>query len=173
MSRLAEAILASLVILSACSAAAASSVLDPRTLGTNGAPIDQAEQRLGLAFAALNTADELGVSGTEVSVLAKRLNNALDLLSDARMFEKIGNSSAAAECASQSLAISEGVREEAEALRETTSRALFSGRVTLLALALVVGLIAAVVFYYVYRARRRPGMEKILRMGIGRKEEVG
>jgi len=173
MSRLAEAILASLVLLSACSAAVGSSALNPRVMGTNGPPIDEAEQRLRLAFAALNAADELGVSETEVSVLANRLNNALDLLSDARVFEEIGNGSAASEYASRSGAISDNVREDAEDFGERTSEALFSKRVAIFALAPVVGLIGAVVFYLAYRGRRRPSMEKILRMGIRRKQEGG
>jgi len=173
MSRLAEAIVASLVLLSACSTAAASSALNPRIMGTNGPPIDEAEQRLRLAYAALNAADELGVSGAEVSVLANRLNNALDLLSDARVFEKIGNGTAASEYASRSGAISDSVREDAEDFGERTSEALFSKRFAIFALAPVVGLIGAVVFYLAYRGRRRPSMEKILRMGIRRKQEDG
>jgi len=134
--------------------------------------INEAEEKLQLAFNALNQANEVGASEIEVSELAQRLDTALTLLMEARAVRVGGNNSLAADYAFRSIAASDGVREEAEHLRAQTSEALSSSRVAVFALAPVVGFIAAVVFYYAFRARR-PGMEKILRMGIRRKEERG
>ena len=131
--------------------------------------IDDAEEKLQHAFNALNRANEAGASQIEISELAMRLNEALTLLRQAKAAQVSGNTSLAAEYVSQSLATSDGVHEEAEHMHKTTSEALFSSRVVLFASTAVVGLIAAVVFYYAYRARQRPSTEKILRMGISRK----
>jgi len=173
MTRLTVVVAVSVVLLSVCVAGATSLGLSPVVREGHDQRIDEAEEKFRLAFTALNAADEIGASGTQVSVLTERLNTALNLMREARALEADGNSSAAVEYASQSLAISDGVLKEAEDLREATSEASFWRRVLLFASAPVVGLIAAVVFYYAYRARRRPGMEKVLRMGIRRKDKNG
>jgi len=173
MSRLAVVAAASIVLLSLCVAGAASLSLSPIVREGHDPRIDEAEEKLRLAFTALNTADEIGASGTQVSALTEKLNTALNFLREALTLEADGNSSAAVEYASQSVAISDLVHKEAQDLRETTLEASLWRRVLLIASAPVVGLIAAVVFYYAYRARRWPGTERVLRMGIKRREKNG
>jgi len=173
MARLTVVVAVSVVLLSVCVAGAGSLSLSSVVREGHDPRMDEAEEKLRLAFTTLNAADEIGASGTQVSVLTEKLNTALNLLREAEALEADGNSSAAVEHASQSVAISDGVLKEAEDLREATSEASFWRRVIVFALAPVVGLIAAVVFYYAYRARRRPGMERVLRMGIRRKERNG
>lgn len=164
--------LASLILVSVQAASILSS-LSTAAMGERVSEIDEAEEKLQLAFDTLSEADEVGASDIEVSRLAERLNTALSLLTEAKAVQASANSSLVSDYASRSIATSDGVREEAEHLRETASKTLLSTRVALFALTPLIGLIAAVIFYYAYRARRRPGMEKILRMGIGRKEERG
>lgn len=162
-------IVASIVLLS-LSVSATFSELSAVAKGEHTPEINEAEEKLGLAFDALNQADEIGGSETEVTRLAEKLNTALNFLTEAKAVQSDGNDSLSREYASRSIATSDAVREEAERLLETTLRVSFSTRVAVLALAPVIGLVAAVVFYLVHQGRRRPSTEKILRMGIGRKE---
>lgn len=172
MSRSTLLSLASLVLLSV-QAVSILPLVSAVAMGESVSEVNEAEEKLQLAFDALSRADEFGASDMEVFELAERLNTALSLLTEAKAVQASGNSSLVTEYASRSIATSDGVREEAEHLRETVSKTLFSSGAALVALAPVIGLIAAVIFYFAYRARRRPGTEKILRMGIGRKEERG
>lgn len=172
MSRCTLLSLASLVLLSVQAVSIFLS-LSTVAMGEHVPEVNEAEEKLQLAFDALSEADEFGASDVEVLKLAERLNTALSLLTEAKVVQASGNSSLVIEYASRSIATSDGVREEAEHLRETASKTLFSSRAALFVLAPVIGLIAAVIFYYAYRARRRPGTEKILLMGIRREKERG
>lgn len=126
--------------------------------------IDTAQNQLSIAFAAVQQADEKGVSQIEVSLLASNLNRALNYLGNASALST-SDPSASSAYANQSVALSSSTLAEAQDLTTNARNQLFLNQVTAYSLALVAAFVMATFVVEFQRLR-----ELVERIGIHRKK---
>jgi len=141
-------------------------ITPPHTVMAQSSEVATAKQDLVQALQAIQTAEQLGASNSDLVPLTAQLNTALKYEESADMFARQGNATAAQQNAIQSINISLQVSFQAQRLGNAAQTATLYRTILFYVLAVILALLSAVLILEADRIRRLLGRRRLLKARI-------